>query len=235
MFLLPKKRKPDVHSRLEEILHTASHGIGIVLGIVALVFLAIRAARQGGALEVTAVTIFAASVIVLYLASTIYHCSCALRARVQHFLEALDHSAIYVKIAGSYTPFALLTLSPRTGISLLVFVWVAAAIGIGLKIAGHFMTDLRKYDWISLASYLGLGWVAIFVVHELWVNLPTAGFLWLVAGGLSFTVGAFFYAWKSRAFTHTIFHVFVLGGSVCHFIAVYGYVLGNDLPKVAFA
>lgn len=231
--ILPLKRKPDVHTSLEEVLHTASHALGIVLGIVALVFLAMRAANFGGAKEVTAVVIFAASATVLYLASTIYHCSCALKARFHSFLEAVDHSAIYVKIAGSYTPFALLTLSPKTGISLLVFVWVVATIGVALKIAGHFLTDIRKYDWISLASYLGIGWVGIFVVKELWEQLPTAGFLWLIAGGASFTIGALFYAWKSRAFTHTIFHVFVLGGSVCHFVAVYAYVLDGPVPAIA--
>ena len=217
----------DVHTALEEILHAASHGVGAVLAVIALIFLVAKAATLGGPKEITAVSIFAVSALVLYVASTVYHG--AFESRLQPFLETLDHSAIYIKIAGSYTPFALLTLSPVSGTTILILVWVLAVIGVVMKFLAHFLSDAKKYDWLSLAGYLGMGWLGIFVVGELWDKLSGAGFAWLLAGGLCFTIGAVFYAWKSRAFTHTIFHLFVLAGSVCHFVAVYGFVL-TDTP-----
>lgn len=211
------------HSALEEVLHAATHGIGVIMAVIALVFLVLKAATIG-ALETTAVTIYGASAVLLYLASTVYHA--AFKSVFQPFLEVIDHAAIYLKIAGSYTPFALLTLPEVSGTVVLIAVWVAAVIGIVTKFVLHALQTMRRYDWISLASYIGMGWIGLFVIQQLLVNLPLAGFAWLVAGGLCFTVGAAFYAWRSRRFTHTIFHVFVLAGSVCHFVAVYGFVLG---------
>lgn len=224
--VLPKRapERHDVHTALEEVLHAATHGVGIALAIAALVFLVIKAvATDAGATGVTAVSIYGGSAILLYLASTVYHA--CFKLPVQAFLEVLDHAAIYLKIAGSYTPFALLALPELTGKVILIVVWSVAALGVAMKFVVHFFSGLRKYDWISLASYIGMGWIAIFVVQQLLSSLALAGFMWLVAGGLCFTVGAVFYAWKSRAFTHTIFHVFVLAGSICHFVAIYGFVL----------
>lgn len=221
--ILAQRAKPDVHTALEEILHAASHGLGAVLALIALVLLVAKAAVVGGPKEILAVSIFAISAFLLYLCSTIYHS--AYQSRFQPFLETFDHSAIYIKIAGSYTPFALLILSPVSGTMILILVWLLAIAGITLKFLARYLSDMRKYDTLSLIGYLAMGWLGIFVVGELWSGLPRAGFFWLVAGGLCFTVGAGFFAWKSRAFTHTIFHMFVLAGSVCHFISVYEYVL----------
>lgn len=224
--VLPKAIHPDghqVHTALEEILHAVTHGLGAVLAIVALVFLVVKAAGTD-AVDVAAVSIYGASAIILYSASTIYHA--AFKLSVQPFLEVLDHAAIYIKIAGSYTPFALLTLPPLSGKIMLAIIWALAGIGVAFKIIAHFLSDLRKYDWLSLATYIGMGWMAVFVIHQLLKGLPLAGFVWLVVGGLCFTVGAIFYAWRSRRFTHTIWHLFVLAGSVCHFIAIYGYAMG---------
>lgn len=224
--MLPKRTKAqyDVHTALEEILHAATHGVGIGLAIVALVFLIIKAVSVGtGAVGVTAVSIYGGCAILLYTASTVYHA--CFKLGCQPFLEVLDHAAIYLKIAGSYTPFALLALPPLTGKIILAIVWTVAALGVAAKFVGHFFANLREYDWISLTSYVGLGWVGIFVGQQLFAHLSLPGFVWLIAGGLCFTVGALFYAWKSRAFTHTIFHCFVLAGSVCHFIAIYWFVL----------
>ncbi|WP_306252293.1 hemolysin III family protein [Parvularcula sp. IMCC14364] len=221
--VLTRRAVPDVHTAFEEILHTASHGIGILLAILALILLVAKAAVSGGVAEITAVSIFAVSALVLYASSTLYHG--AFRSRFQPFLETIDHSAIYLKIAGSYTPFALLVLSPVSGTIILVTVWVLAIAGITLKFLARHLSDPRKYEVLSLAGYLGMGWVGVFVIGELWAKLPAPGFAWLIAGGLCFTVGALFFAWKSRAFTHTIFHVFVLAGSICHFVSIYGYVL----------
>ena len=230
MYILPRRAADahDVHTALEEILHAVTHGIGAVLAIVALVFLILKAVGMGaGAAAVTAVSIYGGSAIFLYLASTIYHACYNLKA--QSFLEVFDHAGIYLKIAGSYTPFALITLPDLTGKIILAVVWSLAAVGVALKFVVHFFSGLRKYDWISLASYIGMGWIAIFVVHELLKNLSLPGFIWLVAGGLCFTVGAGFYAWKSRAYTHTIWHLFVLAGSICHFVAIYWFVLGGEI------
>ena len=214
----------QVHTALEEVLHAATHGVGIALAIVALVFLILKAVAWGGPLEVTAVSIYGGCAILLYAASTIYHA--AFKLTCQPLLEVVDHAAIYLKIAGSYTPFALITLPDLSGKVIMAVVWTIAVIGVAYKFVAHFIKNLQgKYDWLSLAVYIGMGWIAIFVIHQLLKGLPLAGFIWLVAGGLCFTVGAIFYAWRSRRFTHTIFHVFVLAGSVCHFISIYGFVL----------
>lgn len=220
------------HTAAEEVWHAATHGIGIVMAVVALVFLVLKATMLGGAKEITAVSIYGGSAVLLYLASTVYHA--AFKSSFQPFLEVVDHAAIYLKIAGSYTPFALITLPTITGVTILVTVWALAAVGIVLKFVLHFIDGgIRKYDWISLLGYVGMGWIAIFVAWPLFQNLPIAGFVWLVAGGICFTIGAFFFAWKSRRYTHAVFHVWVLLGSVCHFVAIYSYVLGNPLKLAA--
>ncbi|MEE4208334.1 MAG: hemolysin III family protein [Parvularcula sp.] len=211
------------HTAVEEVWHVITHGFGIVLAAVALVFLVVKAVLFGGAVEVTAASIYGGSGVILYAASTIYHA--AFRSPFQPFLEVVDHAAIYLKIAGSYTPFALLTLSGGTGIAILVSVWAVAIIGVILKFVAHYASNIRNYDWLSLAGYVGMGWIGIFVIGQLFSGLPLAGFLWLLAGGLCFTVGAVFFAWKSRRYTHAIFHVFVLAGSACHFISIYSFVL----------
>mgnify|MGYP006266350467 CR=1 FL=1 len=211
------------HTAAEEIWHAATHGVGIILAVIALVFLELKASMAGGAREIAAVSIYGGTAVLLYLASTVYHA--AFRSAFQPFLEVVDHAAIYLKIAGSYTPFALITLPTASGTAILIAVWALAAIGIVLKFVAHFVSNIRKYDWLSLAGYIGMGWLAIFVIWPLFTSLPLAGFLWLVAGGLCFTIGAIFFAWKSVMYTHAIFHVFVLAGSICHFVAIYRFVL----------
>ncbi|MEM8648771.1 MAG: hemolysin III family protein, partial [Pseudomonadota bacterium] len=187
-----------------------------------------KATTLGSAKEITAVSIYGGSAVLLYLASTVYHA--AFKSTFQPFLEVVDHAAIYVKIAGSYTPFALITLPTGSGLAILIAVWALAALGIGMKFTLHFFRgSIRQYDWISLAGYVGMGWLALFVVLPLFNHLPLQGFIWLVAGGLCFTIGAAFFAWKSVRYTHAIFHVWVLAGSVCHFVAIYGFVLGNNV------
>ena len=226
----PRKRFANVaeraHTAAEEAWHAATHGIGIPLAVVALVFLVLKATQHAGAAEVAAVSVYGGSAILLYLASTVYHA--AFKSAFQPFLEALDHAAIYLKIAGSYTPFAVITLPEGSGLAILIAVWAMAAVGVTLKLIGHFTRTLRDYDWLSLAAYLGMGWIGVFVIGQLFVNLPLGGFLWLIAGGVCFSVGAVFYAWKSRGFTHTIWHLFVLAGSICHFVSIYGFVLPGE-------
>ncbi|MGV6819343.1 MAG: PAQR family membrane homeostasis protein TrhA [Parvularcula sp.] len=219
----PTAQDRQVHTAFEEILHAISHGVGALLWVPAIVLLVLKAS---GVLETTAVSIYGVCGIVLYGASTIYHA--AFRLSIQPLLEVVDHAAIYLKIAGSYTPFALLALPKGTGMAVLSFVWAVALAGVAFKFVAHFTRQQRKkYDWLSLGSYIGLGWVGMLVASQLFAGLSGPGFAWLVAGGLCFTVGAGFYAWKSRMFTHTIFHLFVLAGSICHFVAVYGFLLGG--------
>ena len=211
------------HTAAEEAWHAATHGIGIPLAVTALVLLVVKALQHGGAAEVTAVSVYGGSAVLLYLASTVYHA--AFGSAFQPFLGVLDHAAIYLKIAGSYTPFAVLTLGGGTGLAILVTVWAAAAIGIALKLTAHFVSRLEDFEWLSLAAYIGMGWIGVLVIVPLFAGLPTAGFAWLIAGGVCFTVGAGFYAWKRPAYTHTVWHLFVLAGSACHFVSIYGFVL----------
>lgn len=217
----------DVHTALEEVLHAVTHGVGAVLAVLALIFLVLKAVGLGaGGAAIAAVSIYGGCAIFLYLASTIYHA--CFKLSVQPILEVLDHAAIYLKIAGSYTPFALITLPELSGKIILIVVWALAALGVAAKVLLHFFSQFKKYDWISLATYIGMGWMGIFVVGQLLQSLSWSGFAWLLAGGICFTVGAIFYAWKSRAFTHTIWHLFVLAGSICHFVAIYGFVLSDQ-------
>ena len=222
-----KRKSYSDYSDHEEIIHSISHGIGAVLAVVALIVLIMRAIETGGAKEIVAVSLYGASMILLYVCSTIYHG--AFRSRFHRFWEMVDHAAIYVKIAGSYTPFALLILTPKLGTTILIAVWSLALLGITFKILTHFLSDMRKYDFLSLAGYLGMGWLAVFFMGDLYRNLPQAGFWWLAAGGAMFTIGAVFYAMKKLKYSHAIFHGFVLAGSACHFVSVYGYVLGSQI------
>lgn len=224
--VLPRRAadQHDVHTTLEEVLHAVTHGIGVPLAIAALIFLIMKAVDvSAGPAAIAGVSVYGASAIMLYLASTVYHA--CFKFSFQPLLEVIDHAAIYLKIAGSYTPFAVITLPDVTGKVVLILVWTMAALGVTAKFVLHFMKRMKNYDWISLASYVGMGWIAVFLARELLQALSPAGFFWLVAGGVCFTVGAVFYAWKSRAYTHTIFHLFVLAGSICHFVSIYGFVL----------
>ena len=211
------------HTAAEEAWHAATHGIGVPLAVVGLVFLVLKAAQHGGSAEVAVASVYGGSMVLLYLASTVYHA--AFGSAFQPFLGALDHAAIYLKIAGSYTPFAVLTLEGGTGTAILIAVWAAAAIGVVLKLTAHFVSRLENFEWLSLAAYIGMGWVGVLVIVPLFTNLPLAGFAWLIAGGACFTIGAAFYAWKRPCYTHTVWHLFVLAGSACHFVSIYGFVL----------
>lgn len=209
---------PHLYSPLEEKLNIGSHGLGLLLSIVGIVFLIIHAARFGGALHIATFSVFGGSLILLYLASTLYHGSqnAAIRSR----LRAFDHAAIYVLIAGTYTPFTLLVLKGTVGWLIFGITWGLAAIGIVLKI---FYTG--RFDGFSTAMYVLMGWIIVFAIKPLMASFPAAGIAWLVGGGIAYTVGALFYSIKRMPFGHATFHGFVLLGSICHFVAVYRYVL----------
>jgi hemolysin III len=206
------------YSPVEEMINIYSHALGIVLSIAALVLLVVRASQYGDVWHIVSFSVFGASLIILFSASTIYHSAKdeIVRAR----LRVVDHASIYILIAGTYTPFTLVTLSGTTGWVIFGVSWGMALSGIVLKI---FYTG--RFELLSTLLYVFMGWIIIFAVQPLVNALSTAGLYWLIGGGIAYTVGAILYAIKRIKFNHAIFHVFVLAGAACHFIAVYFYVL----------
>ncbi len=206
------------YSPAEERINIASHALGFVLSVVALVLLVVHASRHGNAWHIVSFSIFGASLVTLYAASTIYHSAKnpVLRSR----LRVVDHATIYILIAGTYTPFTLVTLGGFAGWTIFGVSWGMALVGIILKI---FFTG--KHDLISTLMYVFMGWIIVFAIEPLIHNLSSDGLFWLVTGGVSYTLGAVLYSIKKVRFNHAIFHVFVLIGSACHFVSVYFYVL----------
>ncbi len=202
----------------EETLNVITHGIGFILSIAALVILVVAASKYGTARHITSFAIFGVSLIVLYAASTLYHY--AKNPGLRHKLNILDHSAIYVLIAGTYTPFTLVVLKGWVGWTIFGISWGLAIVGIIFKIF-----YFGKYDKISTIAYVLMGWVIILAIKPLIESFPTSGLIWLFLGGLAYSIGAIFYSIKGIRFNHAIFHVFVLLGSFCHFMAVFLYVL----------
>jgi hemolysin III len=208
---------PAADDWTEELVNSATHGVGLVLSLAGLVAL-VRMTRTGhvsqGALGCT---IYGVSLVLLYAASTFYHgCRHAGRKRL---LLVLDHIGIYLLIAGTYTPLALIVLRGRLGLALLSLVWVLALVGSGAKI-GRFDRVADDSPW----SYVALGWLVLVTVGRIAVNAPPDVFQWLLAGGLFYMVGLVFFLRPGR-FNHTIWHLFVLAGSACHYRAVIGFVL----------
>lgn len=197
----------------EEIANAISHGLGALLAIAALPILVHAAALRGGAADVVAASVFAGTAILLYLVSTVYHALPPGRAKA--WLNRMDHAAIYLFIAGSYMPFLFGALRGAWGWSLFGVLWAAAAIGVTAKLFNR----LRHPLW-STGLYLAMGWVAVVAAVPLLQQLSTAGLVWLVAGGLSYTAGAVVFIFDERLpYGHFVWHLFVLGGSVCHFFA----------------
>jgi hemolysin III len=206
------------YSAREEKINIASHAIGLVLGVVALVFLLNLSMRHGNAWHIVSFSIFGMSLVILYAASTVYHSVKELELRSR--LRVIDHASIYVLIAGTYTPFTLVTLNGPIGWTIFGITWGMALCGIILKL---FFTG--KYNLVSTLMYVFMGWVIIFAINPLIASFPTDGLSWLVAGGMAYTIGAIIYSIKKIKFNHAIFHIFVLMGSGCHFVAVYHYIL----------
>ena len=208
-----------IYSPVEERFNIWSHGLGFVLSIAGTVLLMTKALAMSNPMYAISAAIYGASMLILYAASTLYHS--ATEPRLRNRLNIFDHAAIYVLIAGTYTPFCLVTLSGRTGWILLACVWTFALVGVILKL---YFTG--RYDKLSTLMYVFMGWMVIFAIKPMLANLPTPGLWWLLAGGISYMIGAVFYSFpKYVKYNHAIFHVFVLIGSFCHFVSVYSYVL----------
>mgnify|MGYP003676694023 CR=1 FL=1 len=202
----------------EEWANTATHAVGVLLSLVGLVVLARAAAQTGDPWQRVSSAVYGTTLVLLYLASTLYHAS-----QRKPGLQKFDHAAIFLVIAGSYTPFVLVTLRGPWGWSLFGVVWGLAVVGIGLKFwyAGRFKLT-------STLIYLGMGWLVLIAIKPLMAALPKAGFMWLLAGGGCYSIGAVFYLWKRLRYQHAIWHLWVLAGSACQWVAVYGYVIGRD-------
>ena len=203
---------------IEEIVNALTCGVGVLLSIAGLVLLVTSAAFHGDAWQVVSFSIYGASLILLYTASTLYH---AIQSpRIKRIFEIVDQSAIYLLIAGTYTPFTLVTIRSALGWSLFGVIWGLAVIGIAVT----WWFPAEKLQIFSSLSYLVMGWLIVIGAGPLLQKLPAAGIFWLTAGGVLYSVGVPIFFFKRRRFAHTVWHLFVLGGSICHYVAVRWFV-----------
>lgn len=210
--------KEKAYSIAEEVAHAITHGIGAVASIIGLVVMVLWSANYGDTWHVVSASIYGASLILLYTASTLYHAFPW--PRVKSFFQHIDHAAIYFLIAGTYTPFALVNLRGPWGWTLLSVAWGIALIGVVLE-----LSQKKRRKWLSLSLYLGLGWMAVFAIQPMIDNVDVGGLMLLLGGGLAYSLGVIFYVWKSLKYHHAIWHLFVLAGSVLHFLSIFYYVL----------
>lgn len=213
---------PDTPKRLqslgEELANSISHGVGFLAVLSASPFLILEAVRRGDGAIVTGISVFAATVALLYLASTLYHAFPPGKAK--RAFRVIEHSAIFLLIAGTYTPFTLGVLRGPWGWSLFGIVWGLAALGVALKVSGR-----AKHPFLSTLLYVGMGWTVIIAIRPLYLYLPRPGLIWLTLGGLAYTAGVGFYAAKEVRYAHFVWHLFVLAGTVCHFFTLWRYAI----------
>ena len=205
-------------SRREEVANSISHGLGFVLAVAGAPLLIATAIRRGTVADVVAVSVFAASMALLYLSSTVYHALPP--GRTKNAFHVLDHAAIYLLIAGTYTPFTLGVLKGGWGWTLFGLVWGLAALGVLLKVFAGI-----RWHGISTAVYVGMGWLIIIAAKPLWDSLPLAGLMWLFGGGVAYTSGVYFYLKKNMRYGHLVWHLFVVAGTGCHFVAILHYAI----------
>lgn len=215
---MTKVAESTTYSLAEEIANSVSHGIGLVLGIVGLVLLLVQAVNNDAtSLAITSYSLYGGSMILLFLASTLYHAIPYERAK--RWLKRFDHSAIYLLIAGTYTPFLLVGLDSSLARGLMVVIWSLALVGVLFK-----LLFAHRFKLLSLITYLVMGWLSLIVIYQLAMKLAPGGVTLLAVGGAVYTLGVIFYVCKRIPFNHAIWHGFVLGGSLCHFLAIYFYV-----------
>jgi len=201
----------------EELAHSVTHGMGWIASLVGLVVLMISAVRSGDPWTIGACAVYAVTLVLLYAASTLYHALSGTRAR--HVFHVLDHSAIFLLIAGTYTPFALVTLRGPWGWTIFCLVWSLAVAGVTLKAVFG-----PKWPILSTSIYIAMGWTVVIAVKPLLAAMPPGAIAWLVAGGLAYTGGVTFFAWTRLRYSHAIWHLFVLTGSICHYIVILRYI-----------
>jgi hemolysin III len=205
------------YSFKEELLNSLTHGVGTVLAAVGLVLLVILAALYGDGWRLLSFTIYGGCLVFLYLASTLYHS--ARRPRPKHFYRLLDHSAVYLLIAGTYTPFLLVSLRDPIGWTMLAVVWGLALLGIAFKVF-----FIGRYEKWATIGYLLMGWMCLLAFREMITVLPTWGLIGIMVGGFFYTFGVIFYAWQ-RPYSHTSWHLFVMGGSATHYATILLFLL----------
>ena len=202
----------------EETINAWTHGLGALLSLGGLVVLVILTSRHGDAWHIVSCSIYGVTLVLLFSSSTLYH---SFRSqRLKHVLRIIDHASIFLLIAGTYTPFVLVNLRGGWGWSLFGVIWGLAMAGIVFQI--FFVSRFRL---LQTLIYLAMGWLVVIAIKPLLTRVPLPGLIWLLAGGLSYTVGALFYLWKKLPFHHAVWHLFVLAGSVCHYFAILFYVL----------
>jgi len=202
----------------EESINSLTHGLGALLSLGGLAVLLAMASLHGDAWHIVSCSIYGATLVLLFSSSTLYHSF--RNERVKHIFRIIDHASIYLLIAGTYTPFVLVNLRGKWGWSLFGVIWGLALAGIVFQI--FFVSRFRLLQTII---YLAMGWLVVVAVKPLFDHVPRPGLLWLLLGGLCYTVGAIFYLWKKLPYHHAVWHLFVLGGSVCHYFAILFYVL----------
>jgi len=208
---------------LEEVLHAITHGVGVLLSIFGLSWMLYLSIGAEDPWRIVASSIYGATLIALFLASTVYHSMYASRHR--DIFKLLDHCAIYLLIAGTYTPFLLVAMRNDTGWWLFGTIWALATAGIIKKLWFR-----HRFPKIALASYLAMGWLAVIAAPQMAEAIGPNGMAWLVAGGILYTIGAIFYVAHRVPFNHAVWHLFVLGGGVCHFLSIAWHVLPLDMP-----
>lgn len=215
-----KTREETTWTPQEELANSLTHGFALLCSIVGLVNLVIQATLHGTAIHIITVNIFCASMIFLFTASTVYHA--VVHPKLKHICRIVDHATIYTLIAGTYTPVSLLILPPAWGWTLFGIIWGLALFGVIFKL---FFTG--RFDKVSTAVYVGMGWLAIVAIKPIYDHMEAGGLALMLAGGLSYTVGVIFYRWEKLPFSHAIWHMFVFGGAVCHFFMIAIYCMGT--------
>ncbi len=200
----------------EEIANSVTHGVGALLSIAGLVVLVVLSVLSGSPIRIASFTIYGISLVLLHLSSTLYHALTPVRAK--NVFRVFDHASIFLLIAGSYTPFLLLGVGGTLGWVMFGIIWTLAINGVVFK---AFCTG--RFGVVSTIAYILMGWMAVFVFGPLISNLPLTAILWLAGGGLSYTLGIVFYAWKKLPYAHMVWHLFVLTGAACHFVGVVAY------------
>jgi len=202
----------------EEVAHSVTHGLGILFSITALTMLVAYSAINDDVWQVVSSSIYGATLILMYSASTLYHGVFHLKTKL--ILKQVDHAAIYLLIAGTYTPYFMVSLRDSSVWYLFFFLWIFAILGVIFE-----FVHIKALKKISLVLYLGMGWMAVFIIKPLMLQIETGGMVLLLAGGIAYSLGVIFYVWKKMPFNHAVWHLFVLAGSVLHFLSILFYVI----------
>ena len=202
----------------EEIANSITHGIGAVLSVAGLILLLLSPSAYGDVWRIVSVSVYGSSLVLLYMCSTLYHS--VQRPNVKRILRILDHAAIYLLIAGSYTPFALVTMRGPLGWTILGIVWGLAILGILFKV-----WFIGRFEVLATIGYVLMSWICVIALKQLFAQLGPVGSTWLIVGGAAYMIGVIFFAWQKLPYNHAIWHLFVLCGSICHFFVIFFHVL----------